>query len=125
MMRTVKSLFTERNCYTKEAHELDGKVSRFAYDIFEEYVEKGYDIRQIAYAMINAIKASEAENILIEQVKWAKENRKKCETCGKQIYLQEEGDKCFSIYEDCNDLEPAYYLCDMCNYKRMYGDDNG
>lgn len=58
------SLFGEKEGYTDEAEELDRKVTAAIAPIFEEFVDKGYKIREIEYIMQKAVLNISLESLL-------------------------------------------------------------
>jgi hypothetical protein len=51
----MKSLFNDKDKYTKEADDLDRKTTKLIEELFDEYVNNGFSIRDIASVMKESI----------------------------------------------------------------------
>ena len=51
----MESLFTSQDSYTLEGHELDIAVALAIKDIFKNFVDRGFSIRDIEYIMQHSV----------------------------------------------------------------------
>jgi hypothetical protein len=77
----MTSFFDDNESYTKEATDLDTKVSRLLKPLVKEYVEMGYSTRDIEAVLLSAVNMTCVVERLSGQSKRFKESK-----VGKKFY---------------------------------------
>lgn len=71
-----KSLYRKTyHTYTDDANKLDKEVNKFLKSIFEKYMKKGYNPREISHIIHSAVQLTEGEVLLLRNIQIVKEKR--------------------------------------------------
>ena len=74
-MNNDKPLFTETECFSDAAMQIDAEAARALRPIIKKFLNEGYNIRELCHIIIHNVAAIEAEFVLCGQYRAQREKK--------------------------------------------------